>query len=321
MAERLFRKTALDGQSSAEDTALLVPVTSPKGWLALAGIGGLLLGVLAWGFFGTIPVNVSGQGILMGAGGVYEIVSTSAGEVKDVYFEVGETIEKGRTVARIEQAELLRRIREASATLQALRGAAASGDRVRLAESALQALRAEFDASSRVTSMFSGRILELLVRPGEIAAKGTPLMRVELAGTEIGSMEAVLYFSAGAGGKIRQGMSAEISPLVAERSEYGFLPGLVTRVSEYPSSAAGMERVLQNETLVQSLSRDGAPIAVYVDLIPDPDTPGGYKWSSARGPDVELRTGALCTASVTVARQRPIDLLVPLFKKDVLGIR
>jgi biotin carboxyl carrier protein len=334
MGERLFRKVAIERQSSPEQLDVLMQVTSPKGWVFLAAMGGLLLCAVIWGCLGYIPVKVNGQGMLMRTGGVYEIVSGSSGEVKGLYFEPGEVIEKGRTVARVDQSELLGRIREASASLKELRvgrdrmaSEAATAqelrsldERVRQAERSLQALQNDFDASSRVTSPFTGRVLELTIRIGEIVAKGTPLMRIELVGTEIGSMQAVMYFPAGSGEKIRQGMAAQIAPLVVERSEYGFLQGLVTRVSDYPSSREGMMRMLQNEALVQALSKEGAPIEVYADLIPDPVTPSGYKWSSSKGPDIKLQTGTICLASVTVSKQRPISLLIPLLKKRLLGI-
>jgi len=130
-----------------------------------------------------------------------------------------------------------------------------------------------------------------------------------------------MYFPVGSGEKIRRGMEAQIAPLVAERSEYGFLRGLVTHVAEYPSSRQGMMRMLQNETLVQAVAQDGAMIEVLADLIPDPSTASGYAWSSSKGPDLKLQTGTICSVSVTVSRQRPIDLVIPRLSKRVSGMR
>jgi len=310
-------------------------VVSPKGWLSLATLGGLLLCALLWGWFASVPVKVNGQGMLTSTGGVYELVAGSSGEVKGLYFEPGEIIEKGRTVGRLDQSGLLGRIREASAVLAELRAGrgplAGSGDkpqdtgppedRIRQAERSLKALQDEFDAASRITSPFTGRILELMIRVGEFVSVGTPVLKMEPAGTEVGSMQAVMYFPVGSGEKIRRGMEAQIAPLVAERSEYGFLRGLVTHVAEYPSSRQGMMRMLQNETLVQAVAQDGAMIEVLADLIPDPSTASGYAWSSSKGPDLKLQTGTICSVSVTVSRQRPIDLVIPRLSKRVSGMR
>ncbi|MBN2439448.1 MAG: NHLP bacteriocin system secretion protein [Deltaproteobacteria bacterium] len=332
MREQLFRKVALERQSSPERLDVLMQVTSRKGWLSLLAVGGLLLCAVLWSVLGYIPVKSDGQGMLMSAGGVYEIVSNSAGALKGIYFEPGEIIQKGRTVARVDQPELLARIREASASLNGMRAdlehldsasaqeRRALEDSIRQAERSLQTLQNEYAVSSKVTSPFTGRILELTVRTGAIVAKGTPLMRIELEGSEFGSLQAVLYFPAAAGEAIRQGMPAEISPFGVERSEYGFLKGLVTHVSGYPSSTAGMMQTLQNETLVQGISRQGPVIEVIVDLIPDPAAPTGFKWSSSRGPATKLQTGMICLASVTISQQRVINLLFPSINKRMSGI-
>jgi biotin carboxyl carrier protein len=321
---QLFRKVALDRQSSPEQLDVLMQITSRRGWLSLVALGGLLLFAVAGGFLVDIPVRVAGQGILIREGGVYEIVSSSSGKVKGIYFEAGESIEKGRTLARIDQPELLAQIREAAASLNEIRAdmdrkadsmsaqeLRTLEDRIRYAERVLLNLQDEYDDYSKIRSPFTGRILELVIRTGEIVAKGTPLMRIELEGEQIESMQVVMYFPAGSGEKIRQGMAAEIAPLGIERSEYGFLKGIVTRVTNYPASTQGMMRVLRNEALVQDLSRLGPVIEATAHLIPDSNTPTGYKWSSSKGPATNLQTGMICYVSVTVTRQRLINFVFP----------
>ncbi|MBN1524344.1 MAG: NHLP bacteriocin system secretion protein [Spirochaetales bacterium] len=332
MKEQMFRKVALERQSSPEQLDVIMQIASRKGWLSLLVIGGLIICAVVWGFLGYIPVKVDGQGMLMSAGGVHEIVSSSAGEVKGIYFEPGDMIDKGRTLARVDQPEILSRIREASTSLDGMRAdldrlnpslqqeRGSLEESIRQAERSLQTLQNEYAASSKITSPFSGRILELMVRTGASVVKGTPLMRIELEGTEIGSLQAVLYFPAGTGEAIRQGMTAEVSPLGVEQSQYGFLKGLVTHVSTYPSSLEGMMQTLQNESLVQTLSQQGPVIEVTVDLIPDPTTLTGYKWSSSKGPAIKLQTGTMCLTSVTISRQRVIELLFPSANARTEGI-
>ena len=60
MRSDVFRKVALDRLSSPEQLDQLMEVTTPHGWLALAGAG-LLLGVaVVWSTTGTLPERVSG---------------------------------------------------------------------------------------------------------------------------------------------------------------------------------------------------------------------------------------------------------------------
>lgn len=106
----IFRKVALERLSSPEQLDQMVQVTDPKGWLALAGIGALLLAAIGWGVFGSIPTEAQGAGILLRQGGVSDLVSNAAGQVQEVLVSVGDVIEKRQPVARIQQDALLRQI-------------------------------------------------------------------------------------------------------------------------------------------------------------------------------------------------------------------
>jgi len=61
----MFRKAALDKLASPEQLDVLMEVTSPRNWALVYGMGGLILLVIAWSIFGTIPTKVAGQGILI----------------------------------------------------------------------------------------------------------------------------------------------------------------------------------------------------------------------------------------------------------------
>jgi HlyD family secretion protein len=108
----IFRKVALERLSSPEQLDQLLQVTDPKGWLALAALGLLLLTSVAWGIFGSIPTAASGEGILLRRGGVTSLVAAENGQVEELLVGVGDVIEKGQVVARIRQQELLRQIQD-----------------------------------------------------------------------------------------------------------------------------------------------------------------------------------------------------------------
>ncbi|HTG33398.1 MAG TPA: NHLP bacteriocin system secretion protein [Thermoanaerobaculia bacterium] len=106
----IFRKVALERLSSPEQLDQMVQVTDPKGWLALTGIGALLLAAIGWGVFGSIPTTSQGDGILLRQGGISDLVSNATGQVQEVLVSIGDVIEKGQPVARIQQDALLRQI-------------------------------------------------------------------------------------------------------------------------------------------------------------------------------------------------------------------
>ena len=120
MAKSIFRKVSLERLSSPEQLDQLIQVTTPRGWLALSALGGLLVCAIAWGILGSIPTKVRGQGILMQTGGVFDILAETAGSIQDVYFAPGDAVQKGQIVARIAQPEYLEKINNARASLQDL---------------------------------------------------------------------------------------------------------------------------------------------------------------------------------------------------------
>ena len=59
MQKSLFREEALERIASPDELDRLMPVTSPKGWLALIALLALVMAALLWGVFGRIPIQVN----------------------------------------------------------------------------------------------------------------------------------------------------------------------------------------------------------------------------------------------------------------------
>jgi HlyD family secretion protein len=115
----LYRKAALDQLSSPEQLDLLMRVTGPRAWLALIALGAVVLSAVVWSVVGTIPTQVSGQGILIRTGGVSQVVSTSAGRLTAVTVKVGDEVRQGDIVARVTQGDLSEQVQTARAELAA----------------------------------------------------------------------------------------------------------------------------------------------------------------------------------------------------------
>ncbi|MBF0238686.1 MAG: NHLP bacteriocin system secretion protein [SAR324 cluster bacterium] len=117
MRKHIFRKVSLERLSSPEQLDQLMQITTPKGWFALIAISTLIGALLIWSVSGSIPSKVLGQGILFKPGGVFDIVAFSSGQVSDIAVTVGEHVEKGQTIARIAQPEIVEQIRIAKSRL------------------------------------------------------------------------------------------------------------------------------------------------------------------------------------------------------------
>ena len=66
MQRQIFRQVALERLSSPEQLDQLIPITSSRGWLALAGLIAIIIAALVWSFVARLPTQVAGQGLLRG---------------------------------------------------------------------------------------------------------------------------------------------------------------------------------------------------------------------------------------------------------------
>jgi multidrug efflux pump subunit AcrA (membrane-fusion protein) len=102
MQKSLFREEAMDKMLSPDELDRLMPVTSPRGWLALIGLLALVAAAVVWGVFGTIPVQLSGdKGILLGGDSRSQAVSQISGLVTDVRVKIGDDVQEGQVLARV----------------------------------------------------------------------------------------------------------------------------------------------------------------------------------------------------------------------------
>jgi HlyD family secretion protein len=183
------------------------------------------------------------------------------------------------------------------------------------ARSRLADLSAQLELASNVVSTHDGLVVEVLVSKGDVVTVNQPVLSIE---EPVRLLEALIYMPPQSEAKrILPGMTVQLSPVTARKERYGYLVGKVTSVSKYPSSEQGMQAVFNNPGLVRELTKQGPPIAVTVALIPDSGTQSGYRWSSSAASQLELSSGTLAAASFTIEVQKPISLVIPLFKQTV----
>jgi HlyD family secretion protein len=191
--------------------------------------------------------------------------------------------------------------------------------KIAAAERKIRTLRDKLERQSTVTSPYDGIVVELKVNPGEIVDRNGPLFSLipsegttaHADGEKTGPLYGVIYIPPGDGKKVRPGMHVRVSPSTVRREEFGFIQGRIRAVAEVPSTVEGMNRTLKNRQLVQTLAKEGAPYEVVVDLLADPATPTGYRWSSSHGPSVSINGGTLASADVEVRSMPVLSLVIP----------
>jgi HlyD family secretion protein len=175
----------------------------------------------------------------------------------------------------------------------------------------LQLTRERYEQETQVVSPYTGRVVSLLVDSGETVNTGTAVMNVELAEVPV---EALAFIPL-QGTRIRPGMDALLSPEGITWEEYGYMVGDVVRVSDAPINPDAMNRLLRNPTLVTQFTEAGGAYLVTIEMVRDSQSPSGFQWTSRQGPPMAIGSGTLFTVLITVQERRPIELVVPAFRR------
>lgn len=186
-----------------------------------------------------------------------------------------------------------------------------AGDTV-LAGQPIAKLRTPDGAESEVTSHVDGTVLAVLVEQYAYVHPGTTVTIVEPR-TE--RMQAVVYIPATQGGSVSPGMPAHVSPRAVSPEQFGFIRGTVAAVSQFPAFPEQIRLTVANEAIARMFSSGEPVVEVRVDLIRDPATPSGFKWSASQGPSTRIVSGTLCSVDIILDQQRPISLALPTSDK------
>lgn len=184
------------------------------------------------------------------------------------------------------------------------------------AERNLQFLTERHDTQANIRSSYSGEVVEVLTDAGVMVSPGTPLFKLKNQHEgQLVSLKGVLYIPSQDGKKIKRDMEAFVVPSTVQPQEFGFIRGRVTYVSDFPITQQGMMTSVKNDQLAKGLLSLGPLFEVHVEFEKDKESYSGFKWTSAKGPDIAIKEGTSCLGQITIKQENPIAIVVPAFKK------
>ncbi|MBD2385851.1 NHLP bacteriocin system secretion protein [Cylindrospermum sp. FACHB-282] len=184
---------------------------------------------------------------------------------------------------------------------------------------AIAQLQTQVSENSQIVSPSSGCILEITATQGQFATPGTPIGTLNTGGKNT-SIVAVSYFDLKDGKQIQPGMTIQITPDTTKRERFGGIVGKITSVSPLPVTKEGAASVIGNPDLVAKLMPSGGgEIEVRAEMAIDSSTFSGYRWSSSKGPKLNISAGTTTSVRVKVEEQAPITYLLPILR-DFTGI-
>lgn len=418
--KKIFREKALHKLSSPEQLDTAVILIPSVGWLSLLALGLLTLVIVLWGFMGTLNYPQYGTGIIIRGERIHGIYSQGAGIVNAMNVKVGDYVEYGQIIGRIDMPQLVGDIAEvknqitllreeyedvkamdavylgliegyydaeiASSKKQAdeleqiftwyqnfLKNAENVKKQGLISDYALQQQKTSYVslmnnlsvmknnqlsydsqrqdtiftqrkdhfsrmetiaeqiyqagtkvddliAQSLIISYSSGIVQEVLTFQGDTVQNNELVLSLTEKSDQ--PLKAVLYFSTIDGKAIQYGMEAQVTPTFLQAEEYGSIKGLVMSTSPYPTSQEEINKTFLNSALsnvVINVSA-GSPYKVEVSLIRSSESASGFQWTTSKGPPFKIKEGALVTGAVITQTERPINLVVEVFRRYFLGV-
>jgi multidrug resistance efflux pump len=269
------RKAHLEKLTSPEQLDRLLVIIRARGWIALLCLLVIVLGILMWALFGTIPMTLDGRGIFFNPSAIELIQSETEGVVEEIYVIMGDLVKKGQALLKIK-------------TLNN-------------------------QESKAILAPADGRILMVVVLRGQGVAFGQTLLWFQTLENKKELDLVYAFFSIDKGDQIRPGMRAQMMFESVHSAIYGKMEGTVLKVLPYAASAQGsILRSIPSGALREYLTKEEAPVIVLIQPIKDPATPSGFKWTTKKGPPYELIPGSVASIEVFVEEKRPISYLIPI---------
>jgi len=288
-----FLEEAAASRDERQQLDHLLRVAAPHERAVLAGIGALVLALVAWALFGSIVQTVAIDGVLIKPGDRHDVVSSEPGHLVEYLVDVGDQVAPGDPVARQSVPELDRErqlLRDRANLLQeeirdSAGGSAALRSRLASARSAMLQLEARRSAREVLASHVEGEVMALGLTPGDYLSPGTAVAQIRTA--EDDTVQAVTQVGSRLAGSIRSGMKASIEVAVPS----GGIRRLNADVALVTPGSLPKWLAAERVPVVGKVHR------VNVALDPQPDM-------------LDL-DGAACRIRVVLGPYRPIALLRP----------
>lgn len=317
----LFRKTALQKMLSPDQLDQLIRITQPRDWLALIAILSILLALIFWSIWGVISTEISGRGIILRQGGIHTVFMGNTGTIVGIdHFKHGDIIQKGQVIATIQnpllvshiqlQKDFLTRLLTMQKSLKNNTQKNFLDLQIAKAQFNLQLLQSRLAIVSTVISDYFGVVVHVKASDGDYLTPGSPILSVESTHKVL---QVLLLISPSINiDLVQPGMAVKVFPGSKKVAGTGYLIGHVTEVSKFPITTAEINAILHDPEMLSQLEPEkGLRYLVTVALTLDPSTVSGYQWSSSLGRKIPIASGALCTATITIQQQAPINFVFP----------
>ncbi len=270
----IFRENALNSLNAITDIQYSLKVVDVKSITYLMAAFLIFSGIVIWGIFGSLTVEIPATGILLTSQQI-EIAEQRDREAR----------EEKRVSLEEKKSLLLKK--------QMLY------DKHYLTIDEVDKARQEYlDAKSNMNT-YSIAYPEQLDRLFDDADF-----------SKLAPMEALVFVSHDQGKKIVKGSQAYLLPSTLSSYEYGYINGSVRSISEFPATKESVYAYLGNASLVDEYFSGGSPFVVKIKLESRPGSASGLRWTTDNGAPFRIDAGSVVSAKIISSHYRPYQLLM-----------
>lgn len=237
---KVFREEAVARRSRPEPLDGRLQVTAPHEWIVLAGLCMSVLLFLAWGVFGQVERTLSTMAVIVQPGDRDSVISGVSGNVIEVLAEVGDPVEPGQPIARVELPEAERQARITRTIVDEVEGRMRDADTATAAEVWEALLEAARDVEAVERRAGQSIVVPRDVRGtlvGHSLVAGQPVRAgqtvAQVLGRSADAWQAFAFVTSQDAERLEEGMAAEVL-LAPEQPGASRLAARVLEVSSRP---------------------------------------------------------------------------------------
>lgn len=275
MKADLFRKEAVDSVQRTFDTRQNLSALPMNIKLVAAVLTLCCAAFVIWMALGDLTQVLQVDGIIYSKSGQYSVYAPSHGTVSDLLVKTGDRVRAGDVIAVIYDPDALP-----------------------------DAQQVEFGRHV-VRTTRSGVITEVCTE-GMGIDTGELLARMVSLNSSEDDQVVYAFIPAGEANLLKPGMEAQVSMRFAPREKYGYIEGYVSAIEDYTVSGERLNRSFDRDVAAAGEAYHVAQIT----LLPDNDSPNGFRCSNAQGAALPVTLSSACSVDIVYGSQRPYEWLL-----------
>lgn len=274
MAE-LYRKSMIEKMSSVERTDKTMEITGPVSWLALIGISIIVAVTVVWAFLGTIPLTVSGRGIVASPTSTNAVFIDESGSIVSIVARTGKDLRIGDTVLTYKTSD--------------------------------------GEVHSLISAQ-NGTVSDVLVKVGDSVKQGSEMIRISpnVYSRQVIVCYVSLSQSKKIERGMTVQVHLDSADSQTYGHMWARVVNIDTHAS---STAGMYYVLGTDNYLTAMIQNSGAVAAVTCELYPDENTVSGYDWTNEKGEGLSVTNGSPVSVKIIVEEVKPIEKMFSKLKE------